>query len=415
MSNETSEQVTESNSKLLKAKQLEVNSLLEVTQAINSNLSADHLFKIFEFISRGQIGVEQMAIIYYENKRWSCVSQYGTIAYIFDKRVFKELTRYTAITSLTGHKDEILNQYEYVIPIQHQQKAIAFVLVGKFRDTSYAGSAEDKVKFLQTLSNIIIVAIQNKKLFERQLEQEAIKKELEVAAQMQKMLIPSIFPPSKDLEIDAVYIPHHSIGGDYYDLISLEDGSYVVCIADISGKGIPAALLMSNFQANLRLLVQQDYSLKEAVTLLNNRVSDVARGDKFITLFLGKYDPKSKKLIYINAGHNPPLLYQEKEKQVILLDKGSTLLGIFDQLPSITTTEITISPNSFLFKYTDGVTELENETNEQYELERLTNFMIKNKSLSMKEFNHKMLNELTKYKGKRAFNDDVTFLSARFL
>ncbi len=401
--------------KVLKAKQLEVNSLLEITQAINSNLSAEHLFKIFEFIIRGQIGAERMAIFYNDNDSWSCVTKYGNTEDISSNTIPVGLMSFKQTSHLAHHENKILNQFDYVIPIYNKGAPKAFILVGKFRASIFETSAEEKIKFVETLSNVIIVAIQNKALFEKQLEQEALKKELEVAGQMQKMLVPEQLPSNESLEMAAVYVPHHNIGGDYYDAIQLEDGSTVLCIADISGKGIPAALLMSNFQANLRLLVKQKYELTDIVRLLNSRVSEVANGDKFITFFIAQWNPESRELHYINAGHNAPILYDPEKDQSELLEKGCTLLGIFDDLPTIEEGIIQVDPKSVLFSYTDGVTELENNTSEQYEIERLTKFVRKHHSASMQDFNTILYRELNDYRQDQPFNDDVTFLSTRFL
>src|SRR5690606_27643059 len=129
-----------------------------------------------------------------------------------------------------------------------------------------------------------------------------------------------------------------------------------ICIADVSGKGIPASLLMSNFQASLRTLVRQTNDLKEITRELNFVIKENAKGERFITFFVAAFDIKNKTLRYINAGHNPPVLVWE-DKSMQLLETGTTVLGAFDKLPFIEEEQLMIKAPLLLFSYTDGLTE----------------------------------------------------------
>ena len=135
------------------------------------------------------------------------------------------------------------------------------------------------LNFIQTISSIILVAIENIRLFSESLQQEALKKELELAARMQKILIPDnrTLPWNSCLKVKGFYYPHYEVGGDYYDCIRLSDNETGFCIADVSGKGISAAILMSNFQASLRALFTKDIGLPELLKKLNNIVTQMLR------------------------------------------------------------------------------------------------------------------------------------------
>jgi len=255
------------------------------------------------------------------------------------------------------------------------------------------------------------VALENKQLFSSILAQERLKKEYELASQIQTMLVPEKLPDNAYMEMAAEYIPHHDIGGDYYDVIEVDENEIFFCIGDISGKGAAAALLMANFQANLRALVKQYYSLEEMIRILNKRVCEITKGDKFITIFLANYNYKTRTMNYINAGHNQPVIYNGKE--ITLLDKGCTLLGIFDELPSVVKGVEKIDANSIVVNYTDGLTELENEQGVFFEQERLIDFIKKNHQLKIKKFNIKLLQEINTFKGTKQFSDDITLLSCR--
>jgi len=218
--------------------------------------------------------------------------------------------------------------------------------------------------FIQTISNVIIVAIENIRLHKESLRQEAMRKELELASRIQRMLIPenSTLPQNKHIRFTAFYHPHFSVGGDYYDCISLNNNEFGFCIADVSGKGISAAILMSNFQANLRALFSDEITLDQLVNRLNTRVMASAKGEKFITLFIGKYIVDRRELQYINAGHNPPLLYEENKKQLSMLMKGCVGMGMLDKIPAIEMGVVTMHEPTKMFCYTDGLVELLDES-----------------------------------------------------
>ncbi len=397
----------------LKVKQLEINSLLEVTKAINDNLPSSALFRIYEFILRAQMRVESLAVfIDNDEEDWALVSHYGIKEDTLRINVKDQLSQYEEIVELGIDKPAHLAEFDLIIPVFHKNRGLAYALVGRPGLESYE-ALKDKIKFIQTITNIIMVAIENKRLFKKQLEQEGFKKELEVAAQVQSMLIPYKLPNDKLVEMAAIYLPHRNVGGDYYDYIRLSEDEFVFCIADISGKGIAAALLMANFQAHLQALIQQHASnLIEFVEHLNKNVKHITRGEKFITLFLGKFNAKTRLLEYVNAGHNPPVLYQNS--QANYLDKGCTILGMFDELPFIHVGELKVDREAIIVNYTDGLTDLENEYGNTFSVELLEEFIQTNLDEDMEEFNRNLLEKIISFKGKKLFVDDISVLSCRF-
>jgi len=192
------------------------------------------------------------------------------------------------------------------------------------------------------------------------LQQEALKKELELASKMQSMLIPSqdILPSDDRIHIKAFYHPHLEVGGDYYDYVELSKNEIGFCISDVSGKGMSAALLMSNFQANLRALFTHEISLPALIESLNQRVMHAAHGEKFITMFLAKFNFKTRELEYINAGHNHPLMYHKNRNELRLLSKGCVGIGMLDEIPMIRKGSITLEEPTKILCYTDGLTDL---------------------------------------------------------
>lgn len=213
------------------------------------------------------------------------------------------------------------------------------------------------LNFIQTLANLVAVALENRRMAALQLQQERDNRDLELAAQMQRMLVPKDLPGSDRLEAAAWYQPHRQVGGDYYDLIDLGEGRYLACVADVSGKGIAAALLMSNFQATLRASAGRISDLQELVHHLNAQVWDRARGERFITLFTAIIDIPHGRMRFANAGHNHPLLFSAGQAKA--LHDGSIALGMMPKLPFLRVGEAQLPPDGMLLCYTDGLVEQE--------------------------------------------------------
>lgn len=403
----------EQQERLLNVKQLQINSLLEVSQAINNNFSTSALFRIYEFILRAQMGIQKL-VVYVYDQDWKCVSHYGSSEASWQIEVEKELLQYRELLVLEGSDNEVLSEFDIVIPVYHKNRPLAYVLIGNMK-TDRSETEDQKIKFIQTITNIVMVAVENKKLFNNQLQQEIFKKELELAARMQMMLIPSEddLPNNKVIETSAVYLPHQDIGGDYFDCIEASDNELVFCIGDISGKGVAAALLMANFQANLRSLVVEEKDTVEFIKILNERVNKTTKGEKFITFFLGFYDIKSRMLTYVNAGHNPSILYQNGE--LLELKDGCTLLGMFDELPFVNVGKIMMEKNALLFNYTDGLIDFQNPEGEFFGEERVYDFIKQYRDLPLSQFNEKLLKEVNLFREDAEFIDDITLLSMRFL
>lgn len=400
----------------LQMKDMRIDSVLEITNAINRNVSARELFRIYEFMMRTE-GVNKV-MVFHKNYQWNCVCKYGVDKKTDALRVEEHLLGFAKPTFMYEEgamTTEILEEFDLIIPVYHKEEPLAFILLGEMRlkTDMNKSSIDNMIKFVQTITNIIVVAIENKRLFKKELEQESLKKELEVAEKVQSMLIPNKLPSTESIEMSAVYMPHHNISGDYYDVIQLdkEGNDLLICMADISGKGIAAALMMANFQAMLRALAMENNTLPQLVEKLNQRILEITNGDKFITFFIARHNLKERKIRYINAGHNPPILSNNGGHS--LLDKGCTILGAFDELPSIEVTSLNVSPDTVIITYTDGLTDLENEGGEYFEMERLTSFVQANNTLPMDDFNTQLLEQITSFKGEQTYTDDITILSYR--
>ena len=401
-----------STERLLAVKQQQIDSLLEITRAVNNNMPITALSRIYENILHAQLGVKKLALYIKEvDDKWMCITPGEHPGAILNYDVQLKFSLFTFTTPVAAIKDEVLTGFEFLIPIMHQKTPIGFAMIGPFGDQQ-SDTKEEKLKFIQTITNIIVVANENKKLFKTQIDQLVMQKELKLAADMQNMLVPSKLPNNEKIEASAFYKPHKNIGGDYYDFITINENEIAFCISDISGKGIPAAILMANFQANMRILLTRKYSLQQFIDILNGKVLEITKAEKFITLFVATYNYTTRVLQYVNAGHNPSLLYSNGEIQ--LLDQGCTILGMFETLPYINYGEVVIPPDAILVNYTDGLSEASNNDGKLFDVEGLIEFTNIHHALPLMDFNTMLIDHVITYMQDTDFDDDITLLTLRF-
>lgn len=342
-----------------------LDSLLDITMAINANLSPEELLRKYELILMEGLNIGKIFILFKEKKRWICILNAG-----FPEEMVESIDPEAQLSEIKETKkvsvsdDFGIPNVDIIFPVFNNNQPLSYVFIGDIEEEGQGMSPVLKhLRFMQTISNIIIVAIENIKLFEESLRQESLKKELELAARMQTLLIPdnNILPRNDKIYVSGYYHPHFEIGGDYYDCIRLSDNITGICIADVSGKGISAALLMSNFQATLRALFTADMDLERLIRKLNEVVVANASGEKFITFFVARYNHETKEIEYINAAHNAPVLYDTAEGSIQYLIPGSVGIGMLDKMPPVENTIIRIKHPSKIFCYTDGLSEIKDE------------------------------------------------------
>jgi len=387
-------------------KELELNSLLEITQAINNNMPEDSLYKIYGFTLRANLNIKKLALFVLDDQ-WECKVNYGTATDFQKITIDNGFLDFNKIQRLSGIRNTPFAEFHTVIPVAHKERKLAFVFL---HDSDEPGKDAINTNFIQALSNIIIVAIENKKLARKQMEQEMIKRELEIAGNMQHFLFPKKLPNQPGLQVATYYKPHHSIGGDYYDFIETSEGQILFCVADVSGKGIPAALLMSNFQASLRTITRQTTLLQEIVTELNHQVISNAEGQHFITFFIALYDKSFNRLKYVNCGHNPPFLIRDREKVEMLME-GTTILGIFPELPFLNIGIIEPIEEFTVCAFTDGLTEIMNADGVEFGQQPLTDIVEQNLDSDPETLNMKIISAMEEFRGKDNMHDDVTLFT----
>jgi len=392
-------------------KELELKSLLEITQAINENKPATVLLDIFKFTCLVHLNIKSILLYMAQEERYDKMISHGLknkvpeFFPIGNIRYSKE----SGELKLEVGKEYSFSELESYLPVYHKEKLLAVLFLKKKSEEE-----ELDLDFTQALANILVVALENKKFAKKQLEQERLKKEVEIASNVQRMLLPAVLPNNPKLAAKVTYVPHSTVGGDYYDLIQKSEDEVFFCLADVSGKGMPAALLMSNFQAALKTLLRSTSDLKMVVEQLNYTIFDNTKGERFITFFLGYYNYKNRELVYVNAGHNPPILCWEGENRTEFLGAGTTILGAFETLPFIEVGKRGFLKGFTIHLYTDGLTESINDQEEEYGDQRFHQFIKSKNCMAPKRFHDMFFQEMKDFSSGADQRDDITLLTIRF-
>jgi phosphoserine phosphatase RsbU/P len=346
----------------LEVLKFKLDALLDITLQINANQPTDVLLSKYESILRNYLGIGKVLLFIFREK-WEVLLNAGFNDQLKNSvDVEKDLLHIRDI--ITDVPKGKLSGVDIIIPVFNNNAPLAYVLIGDIDEEGEGMSPVIKHQnYIQTISSIIVVAIENQRLFNESLKQEAMRKELEVAARMQMALIPdnNRLPVNDHIKIQGFYNPHYEVGGDYYDFLRLDDNTIGFCIADVSGKGISAAMLMSNFQASLRALFTSTIDLGTLVIKLNEIINHNAAGEKFITFFVARIDLSGHLLEYVNAAHNPPVLIDLESNEISSLQASCVGIGMLDEIPSIKRTSIVLPPSSKIICYTDGLSELKDE------------------------------------------------------
>ncbi|MCB9250106.1 MAG: SpoIIE family protein phosphatase [Ignavibacteriales bacterium] len=291
------------------------------------------------------------------------------------------------------------------VPISLQGKMIGLLTV--FNKKSEIGFSPNDQRLLSIIAAQSAHVIENARLLKQEQELIKLEEEYRMAKEIQINILPKKIPAIDGYDIYAINIPAKEVGGDYYDFIKLSGDKIAICLGDITGKGLPAAMLMANLQATLRgqALTQQKVSdvIKNSNTLLINSTS----GNRFATLFFAELNYNDHTLTYCNAGHDPVI--NIKDNKLTHLTEGGLLLGCFDFAEHIQVTK-TLEPGEMLVIFSDGITEAMNEKEEEFGEGKLISILQSNIELSAKELSDKIVKEVKTYTGKAEQSDDITLM-----
>lgn len=235
----------------------------------------------------------------------------------------------------------------------------------------------------------------------------ALERDLELAAKVQQQLLPCCVPSLKNINISVMSEPASIVGGDYYDFFNCKNGFQGLVVGDVMGKGLPASMLMSNLQASLRLLGPDYHDLGQLATRLNDLFVFNAKLIRFISLFLGLIDGDNEQLVYCNAGHHPPLLWQKATNSVQALSPTGPAIGLTSQATFYQET-VNFNQGDILLIYTDGISEARNDSSVEFGEERIINYIKEHNGQPAKDIQSGLLATVKQFASK--IDDDATIM-----
>jgi serine phosphatase RsbU (regulator of sigma subunit) len=267
---------------------------------------------------------------------------------------------------------------------------------------------EDDLRLLTLLSNLAAVKIENARGIEKAIEMEKLQKEISLAAQIQKDFLPKKSPVCENYDIAGTIIPCYQVGGDYYDFLSIDPSHLGVIIADVSGKGIGASLLMASLRAALHSEIRPQFRLEEMAAKLNDFVHTSSASNLFITFFFCEVNMKDGELRYVNAGHNPPILLKKNGK-VERLETSGFCLGMFPSV-AFETKQATLGVGDTVVLFTDGITDARGKDNKEFSEESLIQVLKKNAKLSAAKIVDRVCSDVAAFTAGVDPFDDMTLI-----
>jgi len=404
----------------------QLSQLLQATKLLNSTLDLAELLELTAKIARTEVNAERGMVFLVDGKNqelWSIVA-YGPDHQEIRLPFGHDVAGRVAISgecinspdaySLPYFEPGFDQRFAYrtrsllCMPIRHASRGIVGVLQLLNKMGSPCFTAGD-VDFLEKLSGHIAMALENARLHREALEKQRRERELEMARSIQRGLLPEAPPVVPGYELAVSNEPCLEVGGDYYDFLNLGPQTLLLVVADVEGKGVSSALVMSNLQATLRALVVHLHSLEVLALSLNEMIHNDAKSRKFLSCFLGLLDTRRGGLHYINAGHVPPILVSGDTGHFTLLHAGGTVIGLFADA-EYTRGSARLKTGDILVCCTDGVTEACNPANEEYGTTKLAACVAKHRGESAQAIVQAALADVNRFAAGGSHIDDKVLM-----
>jgi sigma-B regulation protein RsbU (phosphoserine phosphatase) len=398
-----------------------VRALVRAGRELAGHRPLGELFKLILDLSIEAVGAERGVLMTLEGEELVSRSVHGDgfriSTTVRDKVVqeknsvlVRDLTQDEAFAKQHSISEQQI-QTMMAVPLQTEDRVIGLIYVDS-RSFVRAFTPDD-LNLLTVLANVAAIRIERERLAEMELRERRRTVDLEQAAEIQRGILPRGHPVIDWIDLAGHNAPCRTVGGDYYDFIPYDDGRVAVVLGDVAGKGMSAALLMSNLQARVQLLAEMPQDLATLMSRLDQSVSINAPANRFITLFFGVIDPAKGELTYCNAGHNPPLVIRASGEVDRLPAKG-TVLGILPEI-GYEQQSIEFKPGDMIAIYSDGITEaVSNEDeDEEYGEDRLAELLVANRDKGAVAIIDAVLEHLMEFTDSAPAEDDITLLVAR--
>jgi len=384
----------------------QLNTIFDISHELNTTLDREKIGSMLAFAVMGELLVNRCAILARDGNRMDLLVAKG-IATSFQFETGLEHIVETVFLTDTDRFPSVREAgMAILVPMTIQNEVKGILAVGE----KISGNAfsDNEIDFLKTLGNQAVSALENARLFEEELEKKLLEEELSLAQKIQEDLLPKDLPRLPGFDLAAVNIPSRQVGGDYFDVIPISETRTGMAIADVSGKGAGAALLMANLQAFLRALVPDAHSIPDLVHRLNNLIHQNTGLDKYITLFYGELDALKRTFTFSNAGHNPPI-WVNALGQIRELTTGGIVLGMLPDMEYAIET-VPLAPGDRIVLYTDGVTEAQNGSGEEFGEEALKGFVSRKEKYSSAVWIKALVDAVGQFRGEALQSDDLTLM-----
>ncbi len=387
-------------------------SMFEMSMDLGSMFTRDQILQIFSFRLMGQVMVSRFALILYQPDCKAEV-ELNRFAVDFAPEQLEALRHIESICSIHELESEqnLRAQLstigvEVLVPLMVKNESRGMLIIGRKMIGSFS---EFEYRFIEALGSTLATALENARLFEEEVEKKRYESELTVARQIQHKLFPDSLPQVPGAQLAARNISSQQVGGDYFDAIRIADERVLLAIADVSGKGMPASILMANVQAALRILAPLVSDIRDIVIRLNDVLYENTAHDRFVTFFGTHFDATSKCLQYTNAGHNPPMLFRA-DGSVEELSDGGLILGVMPSMYPYNRGEVQLNSGDVLVLFTDGVNEAMDAEQREYSDERIRQCVLAHRTESAQHILEHLLHDVQLHVGDAAQSDDITVL-----
>jgi sigma-B regulation protein RsbU (phosphoserine phosphatase) len=396
--------------RILDSRVSRLNSLFELSKEFGLFSESTKVARLLVYSVIGQFLIQKFAVVSFEGKNLKILeSKFSQDELLNALKMYNTKQITNSITKKeieTNYPDLQKIGIELIVPMQLQGETKGLILLGKRASESEYSDAD--IEYIYSVGSLAIVSIENQRLFKEALEKQKLEEDLEIARDIQRNLLPHKIPQFSNFDVVANTVFSKQVGGDYYDVITLDNNNFCVAIADVSGKGVSAALMMANLQAFLKTICKQGMKIDEATGLINDLITENTTEGKFITFFWAIIENDTRQMLYVNAGHNHPLLI--RKGKIKKLDKGGIILGVMKTLIPYSSEKLQLEKDDVIILFTDGVSEAMNQNGEEFSDERLEKLSLSLAEKPVKDISNTIQDEVSKFAYGTVQSDDITLM-----
>lgn len=404
-----------------KKESLEKETLLEVERSLSSSLDLDEVLELI-LDSLLKVVKYDAAVIFLIDKKRQEIEHIKARGFDpalepdLQLKVGQGLAGWAAQTKRSLIVPNVKEDHRYiearvetqsgmVVPIVSNERTIG---VFEIESNDLDAYDEDDLELLDAFASLAAISIERARQHKEILEKRKLEEEISIARRIQKTFLPDKYPQIPGFDISGINIPSEMVGGDYYDFIPIIENQVGIAIGDVSGKGIPAALIMASFRASLIAEIRNNYAIRSIMFKVNNLLFESTAQDTYVTAVYGVLDTKNRIFTFTNAGHNAPILRHAKG-EMEYLTQGGIALGIFEN-SKYEERPLGLNPGDIMLFYTDGVTEAKNEKEEEFGTKRLKQVINDSYHLSASEIQNRIYQAVKNFTGNLPQADDLTMI-----